>query len=90
MFLNILELRIRKNKKKIRENCLENVVSDLLEENVHVSTKVLLEKSLKTNKQKLKTKTHKNIHNLCQLLGTKVVLFVSFCDTIFKTVSPKF
>ena len=48
MFLDILEVTIETNKKNFRENCFENVVSNLWEKKVYVSTKVLLEKSLKT------------------------------------------
>jgi hypothetical protein len=46
MFLSILELRIER-KKILGENCFENGVSNLWKK-VNVSTKVLLEKSLKT------------------------------------------
>ena len=50
MFLDILELRIENKKLIFRENCFENVVSDVWKKNVFVSTNGLLEKV-----QKLKT-----------------------------------
>ena len=37
-----------------RDNCHENVVSDLIKKMVYVSTKLLLEKSVKTVKNKNK------------------------------------
>ena len=54
-FIHVLRhprVKNRKQKKIFRENCLENVVSDLWTKNVYVSTKVLLEKgqNLKTTK----------------------------------------
>ena len=55
MFLDVLEFRMKTNKKCFGENCFENVVSDLWEKKVYVSTKVILEKSSKTkNNYKLK------------------------------------
>ena len=53
-----------------RENCFENVVSDLWGKS-YVSTKLLLEISLKT-------KNHKNVHNLWRLIRTKPVFFCEF------------
>ena len=53
MFLDILEVRIEKNKKIFRENGFANVVSDLCEK-AYVSTKLLLEKKSSKTKQKTK------------------------------------
>ena len=54
-----------------------------------VSTKLLLEKSVKT-KKKIKTKNNENFYNLWRILGTKLVFLVDFGDHIFTTVFPNF
>ena len=54
-----------------------------------VSTKLLLEKSVKT-KKKLKTKNDENFYNLWRILGTKLVFLVDFGEHIFTTVFPNF
>ena len=50
-----LGVNCRKQKKKNRDNCFESVVSDLKEKLAYVSTKLLLEKSVKTKKNEKKT-----------------------------------
>ena len=56
--------------------------SQICGKNGFVSTKVLLEKSSKIKNDK-KLETIKNIHSLCQLLGTKLVLFCEFLSSEF-------
>ena len=51
MFLDILECTIE-NKKLIRENCFENVVSDLTKKVAYVFTKQLFKKAQKLKKNK--------------------------------------
>ena len=82
MFQDILEFKIE-NKKKLYEKLFKNVVSDLWGKKVYVSTKVILEKKF-VNQKRLKTKNHKNIHNLCHLIWTKLVLFCNFLRPHFQ------
>ena len=83
MFLDILEFTVE-NKK----NILGKMWFQICEKMAYVSTKLILEKSVKTNKL-IKTKNNENIYNIWRILGTKLVLLVDFCDHIFKTVFPK-
>ena len=61
----------RKLKKIFRENCFENLVSDL-KKNV-----LCPQNYFKKKVYKLKTKKHENIQNLWQSLGTKLVFLVN-------------
>ena len=70
---NILEF-IQENKKKFKENCFENVISDLKENPMCPPN--YFKKSAKT--KKIKTKNHENVLNLWWVLGTKLVLLVNF------------
>ena len=54
------------------ENCFENVVSDLWKKKF-----ICPQKCFQKKNQKLKTnKNYKRVHNIWQLLGTKLVILV--------------
>ena len=59
----------RKQKKRFRENCFENMVT--FRKKVQILRKV-------------KTKNHESFHNLWRILWTKLVLLVEFWDHIFQ------
>ena len=47
--------------------------SQICEKEAYMYTKLLLEKSANTKKEK-NTKKHERVYNLCRILGTKLVL----------------
>ena len=67
--------------KKNRENCFENVVSDLWNNSL-CGHKSAFRKKVK-NLEQLKTKNHKNAHNQWRLLDTKLVFFLWIFETTF-------
>ena len=75
----------RKQKKMVRANCFESVVSDLKKKCLCVH-KTTFRKKCK-NKNKNKNKNHENFFNLWRILGTKQVLLVDIWDRILKQFS---
>ena len=71
MSLDILEFTVENEKNGLGKTVLK--MWWICEKIAYVSTKLLLEKCIKTTTIK---KKHESVHNLWRILGTKIVLFV--------------
>ena len=69
MCLDVLEFEIQNKQKMFRENCFENLVSDWWKNEICVHKTTFRKKC----KNKKKPKNHESVHNLWQIMGTKLI-----------------